>query len=44
MNIEKSKTVVIEDTGEYYTSDHIDKLNAHYNVVFGKRSNGKSRN
>lgn len=27
---------------EYYDVAHIDKLNAHYNVIFGKRSNGKT--
>ena len=26
---------------EYYTTDEIDKLKAHYNVIFGKRSNGR---
>ncbi len=44
MDIQKSKTVVIDDNSEYYTSEHIDKLNAHYNVIFGKRSNGKTYN
>lgn len=44
MNIEKSKTIEIKETSEYYTSEHIDKLNAHYNVIFGKRSNGKTYN
>lgn len=28
--------------GEYYDVSHIDKFNAHYNVIFGKRSNGKT--
>ena len=28
--------------GEYYDVAHIDKYNAHYNVIFGKRSNGKT--
>lgn len=27
---------------EYYDVKHIDKFNAHYNVIFGKRSNGKT--
>lgn len=27
---------------EYYTTDEIDKYKAHYNVIFGKRSNGKT--
>ena len=27
---------------EYYDVDVIDKYNAHYNVIFGKRSNGKT--
>ena len=27
---------------EYFTLDEIDKYNAHYNVIFGKRSNGKT--
>ena len=27
---------------EYYDVAHIDKFNAHYNVIFGKRSNGKT--
>ena len=27
---------------EYYDVSHIDKLNCHYNVIFGKRSNGKT--
>lgn len=27
---------------EYYDVAHIDKLNCHYNVIFGKRSNGKT--
>lgn len=27
---------------EYYDVSHIDKFNAHYNVIFGKRSNGKT--
>lgn len=27
---------------EYYDVSHIDKYNAHYNVIFGKRSNGKT--
>lgn len=27
---------------EYYDVAHIDKYNAHYNVIFGKRSNGKT--
>ena len=28
--------------GEYYDVSHIDSFNAHYNVIFGKRSNGKT--
>ena len=28
--------------GEFYDIKHIDKFNAHYNVIFGKRSNGKT--
>lgn len=27
---------------EYYTTEEIDKYKAHYNVIFGKRSNGKT--
>ena len=27
---------------EYYSLDEIDKYEAHYNVIFGKRSNGKT--
>lgn len=27
---------------EYYSLDEIDKYNAHYNIIFGKRSNGKT--
>ena len=39
--------VVIEskvsaEEGEYYTPEEIDKYDAHYNVIFGKRSNGKT--
>ena len=30
------------DVGEYYTTEEIDKYKAHYNVIFGKRSNGKT--
>ena len=30
------------DSGEYYSPVAIDKLNAHYNFIFGKRSNGKT--
>lgn len=29
-------------SSEYYDVSHIDKLNCHYNVIFGKRSNGKT--
>ena len=28
--------------GEYYTTEEIDKYKAHYNVIFGKRSNCKT--
>ena len=34
---EKSKV-----NSEYYDVAHIDKIGAHYNVIFGKRSNGKT--
>lgn len=27
---------------KYYTLDRIDKYNAHYNIIFGERSNGKT--
>ena len=27
---------------KYYTLDKIDQRNAHYNVIFGERSNGKT--
>lgn len=45
--VNKDKTVDItreasEGSGEYYNVDHIDKYNAHYNLIFGKRSNGKT--
>ena len=43
----ESKSVVQEslnskENTEYYDVAHIDKLNCHYNVIFGKRSNGKT--
>lgn len=31
-----------EVNSEYYDVAHIDKLNCHYNIIFGKRSNGKT--
>lgn len=39
--------VAIEQTNsnsgsDYYDVSHIDKLNCHYNLIFGKRSNGKT--
>ena len=34
--------VLSEVTSEYYDVAHIDKLNCHYNIIFGKRSNGKT--
>ena len=37
--IEQNKS---ESTSEFYTTDEIDKYKAHYNVIFGKRSNGKT--
>ena len=27
---------------KYYTLDKIDSRNAHYNIIFGERSNGKT--
>ena len=30
------------ESGEYYSPEAIDKLQAHYNFIFGKRSNGKT--
>lgn len=30
------------DGGDFYSSAEIDKFHAHYNVIFGKRSNGKT--
>ena len=39
VNIKQEKSTV---NSEYYDVSHIDKLNAHYNVIFGKRSNGKT--
>ena len=38
------KIIVHEESkkSEYYDVSHIDKFNAHYNVIFGKRSNGKT--
>lgn len=30
------------ENSEYYTTEEIDKYKAHYNVIFGKRSNGKT--
>lgn len=43
----KEKDVVVEhgksgEDQEFYTPDEIDKYHAHYNVIFGKRSNGKT--
>ena len=32
------------ESGDFYSSDEIDKFHAHYNVIFGKRSNGKTYN
>ena len=32
----------VNEKSEYYDVAHIDKLNCHYNVIFGKRSNGKT--
>ena len=32
----------VKESTEYYDVAHIDKLNCHYNVIFGKRSNGKT--
>lgn len=44
--VEDSKKLNIEhessQKSEYYDVSHIDKFNAHYNVIFGKRSNGKT--
>ena len=30
------------ESSEYYSTEEIDKYKAHYNVIFGKRSNGKT--
>ena len=41
----KNKTMIEHESSgesEYYDVSHIDKFNAHYNVIFGKRSNGKT--
>ena len=42
----RKDTVITEERSkvdtEYYDVSHIDKFNAHYNVIFGKRSNGKT--
>lgn len=44
--VDDSKNLNIEhessQKSEYYDVSHIDKFNAHYNVIFGKRSNGKT--
>lgn len=44
--VDDSKKLNIEhessQKSEYYDVSHIDKFNAHYNVIFGKRSNGKT--
>lgn len=44
--VDESKKLNIEhensQKSEYYDVSHIDKFNAHYNVIFGKRSNGKT--
>ena len=37
---EKLKTGKSSDVGEFYTTDEIDSYHAHYNVIFGKRSDG----
>lgn len=36
------KEVKSKVDSEYYDVAHIDKLDCHYNVIFGKRSNGKT--
>lgn len=41
-NSEKLKTGKSSDVGEFYSTDEIDSYHAHYNVIFGKRSNGKT--
>ena len=38
-NINRGKS---SDVGEYYSPDAIDEYHAHYNFIFGKRSNGKT--
>ena len=44
--MEKMNKAIIDHaeskSSEYYDVSHIDKFNAHYNVIFGKRSNGKT--
>lgn len=44
VNSKNAPTIEHETSGlgEYYDVSHIDKYNAHYNVIFGKRSNGKT--
>ena len=44
MDIKDKTTISHENSkeSEYYDVSHIDKFNAHYNVIFGKRSNGKT--
>ena len=39
---ENVKTLKSESNEEYYSLDDIDRCKAHYNVIFGKRSNGKT--
>lgn len=36
------QTLKTEGAEEYYSLDDIDRCKAHYNVIFGKRSNGKT--
>lgn len=42
--MQNSSTTKSSEKGEFYSSAEIEKYHAHYNVIFGKRSNGKTYN